>query len=149
MESNVWAGIEKRKALRELVLDSIPARLAPVIARVALRENGSNAICVIVFKHNLALAEWNRIQSQTLERMRALYKERHLKQIVVFNAVKVEVEFKPIQKENPKQEILAFKEQSSGNFTIHCQDESMRKIFLKIQENIKHNLARERGENFE
>ena len=46
---------------------------------------------------------------------------------------------------NPKQETLAFKEQSSGNFTIHCQDESMRKIFLKIQENIKHNLTRERG----
>ena len=113
------------------------------------RENGSNAICVIVFKHNLALAEWNRIQSQTLERMRALYKERHLKQVVVFNAVKAEVEFKPIQKENPKQEILAFKEQSSGNFTIHCQDESMRKIFLKIQESIKHNLTRERGKNFE
>ena len=146
MESNVWAGIEKRKALRELVLDSIPACLAPLISRVALRENGSNATCVIVFKHNLALAEWNRIQSQTLERMRELYKERNLKQVVVFNAVKAEVEFKPIQKENPKQEILAFKEQSSGNFTIHCQDENMRKIFLKIQENIKNSLVREKEE---
>ncbi|WP_276951265.1 hypothetical protein [Helicobacter rodentium] len=149
MESNVWAGIEKRKALRELVLDSISARLAPLIARVALREVGDKAACVIVFKHNLALAEWNRTQSQTLERMRELYKERNLKQVVVFNAVKVEVEFKPIQKENPKQETLAFKEQSSGNFTIHCQDESMRKIFLKIQENIKNSLARERGESLE
>ncbi len=146
MESNVWAGIEKRKALRELVLDSISARLAPLIARVALREVGDKAACVIVFKHNLALAEWNRTQSQTLERMRELYKERNLKQVVVFNAVKVEVEFKPIQKENPKQETLAFKEQSSGNFTIYCQDESMRKIFLKIQESIKNNLAREREE---
>lgn len=144
MESNVWAGIEKRKALRELVLDSIPACLAPLISRVALRENGSNATCIIVFKHNLALAEWNRTQSQTLERMRKLYKERNLKQIVVFNAVRAEVEFKPIQKENPKQESLAFKEQSSGNFAIHCQEESMRKIFLKIQENIKNNLAREK-----
>lgn len=146
MESNVWAGIEKRKALRELVFDSIPACLAPVIARVALREVGDKATCVIVFKHNLALAEWNHAQSQTLERMRELYKERHLKQIVVFNAVKAEVEFKPIQKENPKQETLVFKEQSSGNFTIHCKDESMRKIFLKIQENIKNNLAREKEE---
>ena len=146
MESNVWVGIEKCKALRKLVFDSISARLAPLIARVALRENGSNATCVIVFQHNLALVEWNHTQSQTLERMRELYKERNLKQVVVFNAVKVEVEFKPIQKENPKQETLAFKEQSSGNFTIHCQDESMRKIFLKIQENIKNNLAREKEE---
>lgn len=149
MESNVWAGIEKRKALRELVLDSIPARLAPLIARVALREIGNKATCVIVFKHNLALAEWNHTQSQTLERMRELYKERTLKQVVVFNAVKAEVEFKPIQKENTRQESLVFKEQSSGNFTIHCEDESMRKIFLKIQENIKNNLTRERGESFE
>lgn len=146
MESNVWAGIEKRKALRELVFDSIPACLAPLISRVALREVGDKATCIIVFKHNLALAEWNRIQSQTLERMRELYKERNLKQVVVLNAVKAEVEFKPIQKENPKQEILAFKEQSSGNFTIHCQDESMRKIFLKIQENIKNSLVREKEE---
>ena len=146
MESNVWAGIEKRKALRELVLDSIPACLAPLISRVALREVGDKATCIIVFKHNLALAEWNHAQSQTLERMRELYKERNLKQIVVFNAVKAEVEFKPIQKENPKQEILALKEQSSGNFTIHCQDENMRKIFLKIQENIKNSLAREKEE---
>lgn len=146
MESNVWAGIEKRKALRELVFDSIPACLAPLISRVALREVGDKATCVIIFKHNLALAEWNHAQSQTLERMRELYKERNLKQVVVFNAVKAEVEFKPIQKENPKQEILAFKEQSSGNFTIHCQDESMRKIFLKIQENIKNSLVREKEE---
>lgn len=149
MESNVWAGIEKRKALRELVLDSIPTCLAPLIARVALREVGDKATCVIVFKHNLALAEWNRTQSQTLERMRELYKERNLKQVVVFNSVKAEVEFKPIQKENTRQETLVFKEQSSGNFTIHCQDENLRKIFLEIQESIKNNLARERGESFE
>lgn len=146
MESNVWVEIEKRKALRELVFDSISARLAPLIARVALREVGSNAACVIVFKHNLALIEWNHTQSQTLERMRKLYKERNLKQVVVFNAVKAEVEFKPIQKENPKQESLAFKEQSSGNFAIHCKDENLRKIFLEIQENIKNNLAKEKEE---
>lgn len=149
MESNVWAGIEKRKALRKLVFDSIPACLAPLISRVALREVRDKATCVIVFKHNLALAEWNHTQSQTLERMRELYKERHLKQVVVFNAVKAEVEFKPIQKENTRQEILAFKEQSSGNFTIHCKDENLRKIFLEIQESIKNNLARERGESLE
>ncbi|MDE5925602.1 MAG: hypothetical protein K2G68_02625, partial [Helicobacter sp.] len=87
--------------------------------------------------------------SQTLERMRELYKERNLKQVVVFNAVKAEAEFKPIQKENTRQETLVFKEQSSGNFTIHCQDENLRKIFLEIQESIKNNLARERGESFE
>lgn len=149
MESNVWAGIEKRKALRELVLDSIPACLAHLIARVALRKVGDKAACVIVFKHNLALAEWNHTQSQILERMRELYKERNLKQVVVFNAVKAEAEFKPIQKENTRQETLVFKEQSSGNFTIHCQDENLRKIFLEIQESIKNNLARERGESFE
>lgn len=143
MESNVWQEIEKRKALKDLVFDSIKESLKGLVSRIDLRNVGGKNSCVIVFKHNLALQEWKREESHTLEKMRTLYKGRNLKEIIVFHSVKAEVSHKP-QPLEEKTPTKTYKEQSSGEFEIRVQDEKLRITFKAIQSAIKENLLKEK-----
>ncbi len=145
MKSTIWQEVKKRQALRELVLDSIDARLAKLINRVDLRSIGGKEICVIVFSHPLALQEWKREQTSTLEKMREFYKQRELKKIVVFYKVLAEVSYYPIalKKEETEKPIQTYKEQSSGEFAIQAQDETIKAYFKAIQMAIKQNLNKE------
>lgn len=139
----MWQEIEKRKALKGLVFDSVGEGLKRLVCRIDLRSVGSQKVCVIVFSHPLALQEWKREESHTLEKMRRLYKERNLKGVVVFYSVKAEVSHKPSVKEK-ETEAETYKEQSSGEFEIRAQDEKLKKTFKAIQSAIKDNLLKER-----
>ena len=146
MESTIWQELKKRQALKELVLDSIDVRLVKLIHRVDLRSIGGKEICVIVFHHPLALNEWKREQTATIERMRELYKQRKLKKVVVFHKVLTEVSYQPIPLEREAKE-STYKEQSSGEFIIQAQDEIIQAYFKAIQAAIKENLSKESNGN--
>lgn len=144
MEKNVWQELEKRKALKALVFDSIDERLKNLIARIDLKSIGGKEVCVIVFNHPLALQEWKREEKQTLEKMRALYKQRGLKDIVVFSKVLSKVSFKPTLSEVEEQKEQTYKERATGEFKIKATDENLKACFESIKELIKHNRLKER-----
>ncbi len=145
MEKNVWQELEKRKALKALVFDSIDERLKNLIARIDLKSIGGKEVCIILFNHPLALQEWKREEKQTLEKMRVLYKQRGLKDIVVFSKVLSKVSFKPTPKsEREEQKEQTYKERATGEFKIKATDESLKACFESIKELIKHNRLKER-----
>lgn len=145
MEKNVWQELEKRKALKALVFDSIDERLKNLIARIDLKSIGGKEVCIILFNHPLALQEWKREEKQTLEKMRVLYKQRGLKDIVVFSKVLSKVSFKPTPKsEREEQKEQTYKERATGEFKIKAKDENLKACFESIKELIKHNRLKER-----
>ncbi len=144
MEKNVWQELEKRKALKALVFDSIDERLKNLIARIDLKSIGSKEVCIILFNHPLALQEWKREEKQTLEKMRVLYKQRGLKDIVVFSKVLSKVSFKPTLSEREEQKEQTYKERATGEFKIKAKDENLKACFESIKELIKHNRLKER-----
>lgn len=144
MESNVWQGLEQRKALKNLVFDSVDERLKSLIARVDLKDIGERQVCVIVFNHPLALQEWRAQEKKTLLKMRELYKQRGLKDVVVFCKVLSKVSFKPTSSEVEKQKEQTYKERATGEFKIKATDENLKACFESIKELIKHNRLKER-----
>lgn len=144
MEKNVWQELEKRKALKSLVFDSIDERLKNLIARIDLKSIGGKEVCIILFNHPLALQEWKREEKQTLEKMRVLYKQRGLKDIVVFSKVLSKVSFKPTPSEKEEHKEQTYKERATGEFKIKATDENLKACFESIKELIKHNRLKER-----
>lgn len=128
--------VTKQEALRELVFDSLQ-ELKAFVQRIELRslkKGSENKVCVIVFFNFFALQEWKTKEALILGRMRELYKQRGLKEIVVFHQVVAEA-----QGQN-----RFYKEQSKGEFEILSNTPEIRAIFKKIKNAIKENLERER-----
>lgn len=128
--------VTKQEALRELVFDSLQ-ELKAFVQRIELRslkKGSENKVCVIVFFNFFALQEWKAKEALILDRMRELYKQRGLKEIVVFHQVVAEA-----QGQN-----RFYKEQSKGEFEILSNTPEIRAIFKKIKVAIKENLERER-----
>lgn len=133
---------KKKKALKELVFDSIPQELKGLILRIALMHNGYKKICVITFASPLALQKWKQTESTILENMRNLYKQRDLKGFLVFHQVVAEVS--SCSRENPIV-IPKYKERSLGEFENHCvDDENLRMRFEAIRKIVKQNLNKSR-----
>ena len=125
--------LTKQEALRELVFDSLQ-ELREFVYRIELRKMAKRQKLVIVFASLLGLKKWQVKESQILERMRQIYKERGLKDIVIFNKVVAEA----------KGQNLLYKERSKGEFKILSHSPEIRAIFERIQSVIKENLQRER-----
>ena len=125
--------LTKQEALRELVFDSLQ-ELREFVYRIELRKMAKGQKLVIVFASLLGLKQWQVKESQILERMRQIYKERGLKEIVSFNKVVAEA----------KGQNLLYKERSKGEFKILSHSPEIRAIFERIQSVIKENLQRER-----
>ena len=125
--------LTKQEALRELVFDSLQ-ELREFVYRIELRKMAKGQKLVIVFASLLGLKQWQVKESQILERMRQIYKERGLKDIVIFNKVVAEA----------KGQNLLYKERSKGEFKILSHSPEIRAIFERIQSVIKENLQRER-----
>ena len=125
--------VSKNEALRELVFDSLQ-ELKSFIARIELRKMAKGQKLVIVFASLLGLKQWQVKESQILERMRQIYKERGLKDIVIFNKVVAEA----------KGQNLLYKERSKGEFKILSHSPEVRAIFEKIKVAIKENSEKER-----
>ncbi|MDE5602624.1 MAG: hypothetical protein K2I71_01715 [Helicobacter sp.] len=143
METNVWLGLEQRKVLNDLVFDAIQENLKRLIIRIDLRNIAGKEVCVIVFNHPLALQEWKREQSPTIKKMRELYKQRNLKDLLVFHRVLVEVSYKPQNVKKEKESLQTYKEQSSGDFAITAKDKEIKACFEAIKAAIKANLTKE------
>lgn len=126
----------KNEALKELIFDALQ-ELREFIKRIELREifeqGSKKKICVIVFSNFFALQEWNVKKDSILCRMRELYKQRELKEIIVFHRVLAEV----------YGQNLFYKERSKGEFEIASNNPKIRDVFEKIKVSIKENLKRE------
>ena len=118
--------VSKNEALRELVFDSLQ-ELKSFIARIELRKMAKGQKLVIVFASVLGLKQWQVKESQILERMRQIYKERRLKEIVSFNEVVANL----------------YQERAQGEFQIFSNTPEIRAIFEKIRVKIKENLQKE------
>ena len=126
--------VSKNEALRELVFDSLQ-ELKSFIARIELRKMAKGQKLVIVFASVLDLKQWQVKESQILERMRQIYKERRLKEIVSFNEVVANLYQERAQ---------VYQERAQGEFQIFSNTPEIRAIFERIQRVIKENLERER-----
>lgn len=135
-EPNIFLEIKKRKALEDLVFSALEA-LKNQVKRVDLREINQRKVCVIVFNHQVGLNEFKYKEAQILNKMRILYKERNLKDLLSFSKVLAEVSFKPTLKEAGKQEKQSYKERATGNFEIQCEDLELAGYFKRIQNIIK------------
>ena len=125
--------LTKQEALRELVFDSLQ-ELREFVYRIELRKMAKGQKLVIVFASLLGLKQWQVKESQILERMRQIYKERGLKEIVSFNKVVAEMQGGK----------LLYQERAQGEFQIFSNTPEIRAIFERIQSVIKENLQRER-----
>ena len=125
--------LTKQEALRELVFDSLQ-ELREFVYRIELRKMAKGQKLVIVFASLLGLKKWQVKESQILERMRQIYKERGLKEIVSFNKVVAEMQGGE----------LLYQERAQGEFQIFSNTPEIRAIFERIQRVIKENLERER-----
>ena len=125
--------LTKQEALRELVFDSLQ-ELREFVYRIELRKMAKGQKLVIVFASLLGLKQWQVKESQILERMRQIYKERGLKEIVSFNKVVAEMQGGE----------LLYQERAQGEFQIFSNTPEIRAIFERIQRVIKENLERER-----
>ena len=126
----------KHEALRELIFDSLQ-ELKAFVQRIELRrlkKGSEKKACVIVFSNFFALQEWNKKEASIMERMRELYKQRGLKEIVVFHQV--------LAKDQGQNRF--YKEQSKGEFEILSSSPEIRAFFEKIKVAIQENLERER-----
>ena len=118
--------VSKNEALRELVFDSLQ-ELKSFIARIELRKMAKGQKLVIVFASLLGLKQWQVKESQILERMRQIYKERRLKEIVSFNKVVAEMQGGE----------LLYQERAQGEFQIVSNTPEIRAIFERIQNTVK------------
>ena len=125
--------LTKQEALRELVFDSLQ-ELKSFIARIELRKMAKGQKLVIVFASLLGFKQWQVKESHILERMRQIYKERGLKEIVSFNKVVAKMQGGE----------LLYQERAQGEFQIFSNTPEIRAIFERIQRVIKENLQRER-----
>lgn len=131
--------IAKQEALQELIFDSLQ-ELRAFVQRIELRrfkEESEKQVCVIVFSNFFALQEWKTKEASILGRMRELYKQRGLKEIVVFHKVLAKA-----QGQN-----RFYKERSKGEFEILSSSPEIRAIFEEIKNAIKESLERERRQS--
>jgi len=125
--------VTKQEALRELVFDSLQ-ELREFVYRIELRSFAKGQKLVIVFSNFFALQEWSKKEASIMERMRELYKQRGLKEIVVFHQVLAKA----------KGQNRTYKELSTGEFdTSYCAP-ILGVIMDRIKIAIKENLERER-----
>lgn len=128
--------VTKQEALRELVFDSLQ-ELKAFVQRIELRslkKGSEKKVCVIVFSNFFALQEWSKKEASIMERMRELYKQRGLKEIVVFHQVLAKA----------KGQNRTYKELSTGEFDTSCCAPTLGVIMDRIKVAIKKNLERER-----
>lgn len=121
------------KALKNLVFDSLE-ELKSFVCRIELRSFGESKKLVIVFFNFFALKQWEAKEAFFLARMRKLYKERGLKEVIIFHQVIAEAQGQR----------RFYKEKSSGDFEVLSSSETLNAIFTRIKIAIKENLEKER-----
>ena len=137
-------GIEARKALTNLLQDTMGALFFGVYSYGFRDVNGKNHIH-ITFKNAAYKREWKLKEKEIMGRMRELYKERDLKKVVVFYGMQISVEVAMIPKAEvkEKEQEIAYKEASAGNFKNYSTNPRFREIFESIRGHIKNNLQKE------
>lgn len=96
-------------------------------------------VLVLFFTHQACLHEFTIKYSEIVGSMRKIYKREKLQGSIFFK--KIEGKLAPKMREyRPKSEkssLNPFKEKSTGNFRIGCEDERLRSLFGEIQTTIK------------
>lgn len=151
-EFNIWEELHKRDALSSLIKDSMPT-LESGIVRIDLHDKQEQKAVVINFKTHGHLKEYKMKEKEIMEVMRALYKERELKSVLVFHKIEVKVLMVVgVEKKCEKEELVDYIE-GTENFINHVDKsknpclwrtfEEIRMIILAKKE--KYNEQKARG----
>lgn len=114
-EFNIWEEVSKRNVLFSLVKDSMPS-LASGIVRIDLHDRAEVKSVVINFATAGHLKEYRMKEKEIMEVMRSLYKERGLKDKLVFHKIEAKVLRVVAQESEEKQEELIDYMEGTENF---------------------------------
>lgn len=129
-------GMERHRCIQDIAKAGLEGISLSSLFRYAKIKG--NAL-FFVFKSDAAKFEFKYKKEHILEQMRAFYKvnkERLQNSHIVFIKIEACVIAEP-KKEPVKKSTLDFKEQSSGDFDITCNDPALRALFVDIQKTIK------------
>ncbi len=94
----------------------------------------------LYFNHPIFVSEFKMQKEQIVAKMRAIYKEKKLREVLFFKEIKAVF----IAKNNTqvKEEKKIEKDISSGVFDIKCKDKELQRAFERIQKQIQANNKR-------
>jgi len=95
-----------------------------------------------VFDHPAMVGEFAMHREEILERMRQIYREKKLKDLLVFRRVTARSEARP-PRQSPRPQ--SRREVATGSFEIQVNSPALRGVFERIREHIK--AAREGGDD--
>ena len=131
-EFDIWRELVKRNMLNRLIKDSMP-KLASGIVRIDLHDRQETKFVIVNFKSMAHLKEYRMKEKKIMEAMRTLYKERKLKEKLVFHKVKAKV--KVVEEKCEKEELIDYIE-GTENFINHVDrntNPSLWRIFEEIR----------------
>ncbi|GEM_PF-2054332 len=94
----------------------------------------SGEVLVLYFDHPGAVGEFEMKKSEILKRMREIYKEKGLKEVLIFRSIKAAF-VQSRKKETQKQEQRA--DRAKGDFEIRVENPEIRRYFERIKEYIR------------
>lgn len=123
--------LKEAQAIRELT-----KALDNDLEKYFLYATTTNNKFIFWFNHQIGVLEFNSRKKQITSKMREIYKNKRLKDILYFTSIEAKLKNKSLKQE-PKKQIA--KDISSGNFQINCKNKQLEKIFKNIQKAIKEN----------
>ncbi|WP_285818880.1 hypothetical protein [Helicobacter bilis] len=114
-EFNIWEEVSKRNALFSLVKDSMPSLVSGIV-RIDLHDRAEVKSVVINFATAGHLKEYRMKEKEIMETMRSLYKERGLKDKLVFHKIEAKVLRVVAQESEEKKEELIDYVDGTENF---------------------------------
>ncbi len=123
--------LKQHQAIDKLV-DALPEPLLKGFRYGQLRGN----ILVLHFTHPAHLNEFRIRRDEILQRMREIYKEHRLKDVIVFKEVKAEARYHPPPQPS-SQKSLDFTDRAEGAFENRVTHPELHRIFENIRNIIK------------
>lgn len=141
---------EMKKAIQNLLKDTLSVLHFGVHSYGFYDESDGKKYLHISFKNSAYKKEWEANEKYFRETMRQLYKERNLKDIVVFHGITTGVATS--KRETTNKEVVTrsgtlYREQSFGNFENNVSNPAIREIFEKIRNSVKVNRQKELDNN--
>ncbi len=132
--------LKEHKAIREL------SEALGVIKKSFLYGSLRGSVLTFYFNHPGAVSEFNMQKESILEKMRSIYKEKRLKDSIVFNSVNASFVAKHSFSEEKKSKSRNI-EIARGEFEVQCKNPELKKIFESIKMHIRLNSVDARGDD--
>jgi len=131
--------LKEAKAIRELV------KALGSLERGFVYGSLKGEVLTLFFNHPAIVSEFNMQKEQILEKMRKIYKEKGLKESIVFKSLRAAFVAKSSSKKRDTEQKR--EEIATGDFEIKAKDLDIKKALERIREHIRLNAMDARSDN--